>query len=281
MNLAALLLTMIMTAEPAAVDSQLELKVMSFNLRYGLANDGENAWQHRRDLLIETITEQEPDILGTQECQEMQAEYLAEKLPGYRWFGMPRSSRVMDEMTAIFYKKGVLDPVETGTFWLSETPDIPGSISWDSSLPRIATWAKFLHRKTGRILFYFNTHFDHRGEQARQESAKLLLARISALPAGVPAILTGDFNTFEASPAWTTLTQGGLQDAWRTAAEKAGPEGTFHGFRGIEAAGEGRIDWIMLWGPIEVLRAECITKNQDGRYPSDHFPVATRIRISG
>lgn len=280
MVLGALLLGMLTAAEPVAAESGAPLAVMSFNVRYAMANDGENAWPLRKDILIDTIKQFEPDIVGTQECLEMQAEYIAGKLPEYRWFGVPRSSRPLDEMTAVFYKKNALDPIETGTFWLSATPEAPGSKSWDSSLPRIATWAKFLHKKTGQILYYYNTHFDHRGPQAREESARLLLQHIAGRPAESPVILTGDFNTPENSAPWKTLTEGGLQDAWLAAPDKSGPEGTFHNFRGLENAGAARIDWLLFRGNLTVQRMECVTFNKAGKYPSDHFPLIGNLVLA-
>lgn len=280
MVLGMLLVALITSAEPAATESGTPLVVMSFNVRYATANDGENAWPQRRDILIETIQQFGPDILGTQECLELQADYIAGKLPEYRWFGVPRSARPLDEMTAVFYKKDTIEPIETGTFWLSEYPNIPGSKSWDSSLPRIATWAKFLHKRNGQILYYYNTHLDHRGPQAREESAKLLLQHIAARNSDFPVILTGDFNTAENSNPWKTLTGGGLQDAWLAATDKSGPEGTFHNFRGIENVGDARIDWLLFRGPLSVERMDCITFNKEGKYPSDHFPIAGSLMLA-
>lgn len=256
------------------------ITVMSFNVRYGSAPDGEDAWPRRRDILIETIRRYDPDIVGTQECLEFQAEYIVQELPAYRWFGAGRTQgpALTDEMTAILYKKDVFTPLETGTFWLSETPDHVGSKSWDSSLPRITTWARFRHRASGRQFYCFNTHFDHRGATAREMSAGLVAQRIQNLPSEMSVILTGDFNApAETSAPWKSLTQCGLQDAWLTAAEHTGPTGTFHGFKGTAADSGGRIDWILYRGPLQAVACETIEYNDGGRYPSDHYPVLCRL----
>jgi endonuclease/exonuclease/phosphatase family metal-dependent hydrolase len=171
----------------------------------------------------------------------------------------------------VFYRKDRLRAVESGNFWLSETPEVPGSSSWDMSLPRMVTWAVFEDRKTKRRFTYFNTHFAHRGkvdDEARRRSALLIASR---MPKDGPFLLTGDFNAAAgASSAYSALVPP-LTDAWLTAKTKAGPEGTFHGFKGTPGA--NRIDWILFRAPWKVKSAAAITDSKDGRYPSDHFPV--------
>ncbi|MBI1317672.1 MAG: endonuclease [Candidatus Hydrogenedens sp.] len=249
---------------------------MTFNVRYGTANDGENAWPKRRELLVETIKEQDPDVLGVQECLPFQAEYIQENLRGYRWLGIGREFNGDGEMTAVFYRERALVPIESGNFWLSEKPDQPGSKSWDSSLPRIATWARFHHPESGRFLYYVNTHFDHRGEEAREESAKLIAKRVADI-AG-PVIITGDFNAIaEDSAPWKALIDSGLYDSWVSAAKKTGPDNTWSGFTGPSPDRQRRIDWILFKGPLDCAEAEIITKNDNGRYPSDHLPVVSKF----
>lgn len=257
------------------------LKVMAFNIRYGTADDGENAWPHRKDILVETIRTYDPDVAGLQECLDFQADYIVEQLPDYAWFGIGRDIGAGGEHTAILYKKKILAPVETGTYWLSDTPDTPGSRSWDSSLPRIATWGRFWHRERHFFFHLTNTHFDHRGEVARAISAELIADRVAALPADMPVIVTGDFNArAEDSIPWTNATAKGLTDAWVTAAERKGALYTFGGFRPLDDTREGRIDWILTKGPIAVTRCETVTYNKDGRFPSDHFPIFAELLIT-
>ncbi|HNR29820.1 MAG TPA: endonuclease/exonuclease/phosphatase family protein, partial [Candidatus Hydrogenedentes bacterium] len=187
----------------------------------------------------------------------------------------------LNQEMAVLYKKDVLSPLETGNFWLSETPDQIASKSWDSSLPRITTWALFHHRPTSRQFHFFNTHFDHRGATAREQSAALIAQRIRGLRESAPVIVAGDFNTAaESSAPWKTLIESGLRDAWQTAANPAGPTGTFHGFRGAASEGDARIDWILYRGSFEVLSCETVTHNAEGRYPSDHYPVIAVFKWS-
>jgi endonuclease/exonuclease/phosphatase family metal-dependent hydrolase len=258
-----------------ADEAQKTLKVMSFNIRYGTAPDKENAWPHRKDILVGCVKQCSPDLLGLQECLRFQAAYIAEQCPEYDWFGIGREADAEGEMVTIFYRRGRLIPLNGGNFWLSETPDIPGSKSWDSSLPRIVTWCRFYDNATQRTLFHFNTHFDHRGENARRESAKLLAQRIYSLAAEELVIVTGDFNAVaEESEAYQTLTAAGLSDAWINAAERVGPTTTWSAFKAPDLNAKTRIDWILYrGGALAPERCETVTYNQDSRYPSDHYPV--------
>ena len=236
-GLAALLIGLSASAE-------MTLNVMSFNLRFGTARDGEDSWDHRRDRLVDTIRRQNPDIIGTQECLDFQAEYIVQQLPDYRWFGIGRDKDGSGEMTAILYKKDALVPVATGNFWLSETPEVPGSMSWDTSLTRLVTWIRFYHPQSGVFFYHFNTHFDHRGGEARAQSAALIAKRIAELGDKSPVVLTGDFNSDgDTTAPWETLTASGLRDAWVSAGNKKGPRATWCAFKAPEPDGN-RIDWI-------------------------------------
>jgi endonuclease/exonuclease/phosphatase family metal-dependent hydrolase len=261
--------------------AEFPLKVMTFNVRYGTARDGENAWPHRKEMLIKTIRDQDPDLLGLQECLAFQANYIQEAFPEYRWFGIDRDVSGLGEMTCIFYRHGIMDPVESGNFWISETPEVPASISWDSSLTRIATWARFYHRKSKTWFHYFNTHLDHIGVEARKQGITLVSERIAQLPENSVAILTGDFNsTAEKSAAYDVAMEQGFTDAWRVADEQVGPEVTFTAFKTPDFNKKDRIDWILFKGPITVSRCETITYSEEGRYPSDHFPVAAQLHVA-
>lgn len=248
------------------------LRVMTFNVRYPAKSDGINVWENRRDLLVETIRTYKPDLMGTQELFESQGKYIVEKLPEYKWIGVSRRGNQEDEYSAIFYRSARFKLIESGNYWLSETPEQPGSMSWDVTLPRMVTWGVFEDTANGRRFHYSNTHFAHRAQdaQARLESARLIAARLRKLPEPAALLLTGDFNTGAGSPPHTLLTEF-LKDAWMNAKERKGPEGTFHGFSG--KPGNSRIDWILFRGPLSAVSAEVITHNKEGRYPSDHFPV--------
>ncbi|HNZ49571.1 MAG TPA: endonuclease/exonuclease/phosphatase family protein [Candidatus Hydrogenedentes bacterium] len=265
----------------AGVYAEVPLKVMTFNVRYGTALDGENAWPHRKDILIKTIRDQSPDLLGLQECLAMQADYIQAAFPEYRWFGIDRDVTGKGEMTCIFYRHADLYPVESGNFWLSETPEIPASISWDSSLTRIATWARFYHKESKSWIHYYNTHLDHRGEEARVQGITLISKRMAALPDGSVAILTGDFNaSAEKSRAYEVAMEEGFTDAWIAAEKREGPEVTFTAFKTPNLDKKDRIDWILFKGSVRVSRCETITYSENGRYPSDHFPVCATLHIA-
>jgi endonuclease/exonuclease/phosphatase family metal-dependent hydrolase len=252
------------------------LRVMSFNVRYPSKDDGPNLWELRRDLLVTTIRDKAPDLLGTQELFYEQGQYIVGKLPDYAWFGVSRRGNREDEHMGVFYKKDRLKLVDSGNFWLSETPDTPGSMSWDVTLPRMVTWGLF--ELAGKRFYYYNTHFAHRQQdaEARLRSAQLIADRIAKLPPEVPFILTGDFNSPAGGEPYKALT-GALKDAWTSTEKRAGPEGTFNGFQG-RATGP-RIDWILFRGPFRVVEAETITRNDNGRYPSDHFPVFSVLEL--
>jgi endonuclease/exonuclease/phosphatase family metal-dependent hydrolase len=268
----------LLTVFSAAGLSAESLKVMTFNVRYPAKSDGPDVWEQRRDLLVATVREKNPDVFGTQELFYEQGQYIVEKAPEYTWFGVSRRGDKTDEHMGVFYKPDVLRLVESGNFWLSETPEKAGSMSWNVTLPRMVTWGLFEVKKSGKRFYFYNTHFPHRGQdaQARVESAKVIQQRIAKLPKETPFVLTGDFNTDVGSAPYQTIAEG-LTDAWATAAKKSGPRGTFHGFKGTP--GEARIDWILFRGMARATEVETITKNQGGRYPSDHFPVFAALEF--
>jgi endonuclease/exonuclease/phosphatase family metal-dependent hydrolase len=249
------------------------LRVMSFNVRYPSKDDGPNVWEQRRDILVRTILAKDPDVMGTQELFHMQAEYIVEQAPAYAWFGISRRGNDQDEHMGVFYKKEKLRVIESGNFWLSETPETAGSISWDMSLPRMVTWALFERTADAKRFYFYNTHFAHRREDgnARLESAKVIAARLRALPQDMPVIVTGDFNAPAGNDVYDTMIEPGFEDAWTKAPKRAGPETTLSRWSGSQ---EGRrIDWILYRGGPQPTEAEIITYNEQGRYPSDHYPV--------
>lgn len=258
-----------------------DLGVMSFNIRYGSANDGENSWEHRRDIVVNMMQARSPDMVGMQECLDFQADYITEKLPQYRWFGVGREADASGERMAVLYKWKQFSPLEVTNFWLSETPEVPGSRSWDSACPRMVTAARFYHHRTRQCFVFCNTHFDHRSEAARQGAAQVLLKYVSSLGQAMPVIVTADFNSKAGdSVAWRTLVQGDIRDAWLVADKTAGPPVTFGGFGPPEPGADARIDWVLVRGPIAVTHCETVLDQEGGRYVSDHFPVAARLRLA-
>lgn len=258
-----------------------DLTVMSYNILNGGAwKDGEHAWSNRKNMVVNAIKQCPPDILGVQECFDYQAEFLAASLPDYHWFGIGREADGGGEMTAVFYRKDLLSPVETGHFWLSDTPDVPGSRSWGTHCTRMVTWARFRNRETGTVSYFLNTHFDHGSEEARLGAARLLTERIEELPEGLPVIVAGDFNaTGGHSTPWQKFVDSGFSDAWRVAAHRVGPAVTFCNFTPPPQGEQSRIDWILCRGDVKVALCETVTYQEDGHYPSDHLPVLAKVRL--
>lgn len=264
----------VMAAENLVVHDPGILRAMSFNIRYGSAGDGSNSWEHRKELVADTISQYKPDIVGLQECLLIQAEYLATQLPEYHWYGVGREADGGGEYSAVLYKKETFSPVRAGTFWLSETPNKPGSKSWDASNVRIVSWVLFHEPASDRFFYHYNTHFDHRSAKARTEAAKLLRDHIAKRNPAYPVIVTGDFNApAEQSEPWEILTGSGLSDAWLEAAEQIGPTQTFGGFGPPSEDDDRRIDWILFQGDFAVKKCETVLYHKQGRYPSDHYPI--------
>ena len=274
--------------ERAVADGKpADVRVMSFNIRFGTAADGDNHWEKRKQFLVDTIKAFDPDLLGTQETLAFQRDYLAENLQGYDVIGVGRDDGGENgEMMALFFKQSRFEKIEEGHFWLSQTPEQPGSISWDSALPRMVTWVKLRDRRqaNAKPILFFNTHFDHRGAEARVESARLLRSRVVELGAGCRVVVTGDFNTGEESEPYKALfaKYGGarspLRDAYRVAfPERATNEGTFSGFKADATSGP-RIDWIAVSRDWRVVRASIDRTAREGRTPSDHFAVTAVLR---
>jgi endonuclease/exonuclease/phosphatase family metal-dependent hydrolase len=273
---------------PMQASGSATVRVMSFNIRYGSADDGPDRWALRRDLVMDTIRRFDPDLLAIQECLAGQAEFLRERMPDFDFVGIGREDgRAQGEMAAILFRHDRFERVDHGHFWLSETPQIPGSVGWDASHTRICTWVKLRDRRSaGWECVCFNTHFDHAGATARRESAKLLRQKMRDIAGDASVIVTGDFNA-PADPdvdgPFALLTArfagGPLTDTHRVI--HAGPtehEGTFNAFRGIERG--PRIDWILVDDGFEVIDAGIDRSNNEGRYPSDHFPVTAVLRWS-
>ncbi len=272
------------TAPPAGGqdDTPVPLGVMTFNIRTSSGNDGDNGWMHRRTLVAKTIERLAPDVAGLQEALDEQVEYLADALPGYRWLGADRGlngGTGLSEYTPIFYRREALIPIASGTFWLSSAAG-PTGVGWRRNVSRIVTWARFHHRESGRRFHVFNTHLTLRRGQRQIDSAERIAGRVAALPAGSAVVVTGDFNAIaEISETWLAATGRGLQDAWLLAGERIGPPRTSNDFRPPELANPGRIDWILVGGPVRVRSVETIIDHDDGRYPSDHYPVVAQLQL--
>lgn len=263
-----------------------DLTVVSFNIRYGTAADGANHWDKRRVFLIETIMTLNPDLLGTQETLGFQRDYLAQQLADYDHLGVGRDDgKEAGEMMALYYRRARFEKLESGHFWLSESPDVVGSKSWDSSLPRMVTWVKLRDRNQpdSPSILFFNTHFDHRGTTARLESSKLIRRKIIEIGKECRVVLTGDFNADQQSPPYEALfgsidsQESPVIDTYRSAhPERQANEGTFSSFKAAETTG-ARIDWIGVSRDWKIRSAEIDRTSRDGHTPSDHFAVTAKL----
>jgi endonuclease/exonuclease/phosphatase family metal-dependent hydrolase len=253
------------------------LRVMTFNVRLLTDSDGPNRWEARRALMAKVIAQENPDLIGTQELFQRQGDELVARLPQYAWFGQGRRGGAGDEHMGVFYRKDRLRVLASGDFWLSDTPETIGSISWGNLYPRMVTWARFQRLADGATFVLYNTHFPYREEDepARERCAALIVARLRQLSADEPVVLTGDFNTLPDGPTHTLLTAA-LTDAWTAAPRRLGPPATFHNFTG---KADGRIDWILSRG-LQAKSAKTVTTHRRGRYPSDHFPVVVDFELS-
>lgn len=261
----------------------LQVTVMTYNLRFDTVNDGVNRWDARKEYVAALIRHEEPHVLGTQEGLRHQLDYLLTELPGFAFVGVGRDDGAdAGEFSALFYDSTRVELIRgtAKTRWMSETPDVP-SKSWDAALPRIVTYASFRIRSTGDTLDVYNTHFDHVGQLAREQSARLILDWIRDESAGKEVVLLGDFNITPDNPAYgaiVSLHDVPLRDAL-TASESApvGPAFTFEGFAVRNSADARRIDYIFVSEHLRVLRHATISAFRDGRYPSDHLPVVAVI----
>jgi endonuclease/exonuclease/phosphatase family metal-dependent hydrolase len=261
------------------------IRAMTFNIRYGTAPDAEHAWPLRRELAFHLIGDFAPDVLGVQEALRFQLDEIRHALPHYGEVGVGREDgREEGEYSAILYDRRRLDLLDHGTFWLSDTPELPGSRSWGNRFPRVVTWARFRHRHAGLTFHVFNTHWDHESQPARLNSAALLLERIRdrAVPDD-PVLVMGDFNAGEDNPAFQALLatpepgRPPLYDTFRAVHPHARLTGTYHAFTGDRDS--DKIDAILASPRWETLDAEIVLFNHDGLYPSDHFPVTATLRL--
>ena len=264
-----------------ACGSATSLSVMTFNMRYDNPEDGQNNWRFRRERIAGVIKAQEVDVLGTQELLSNQFNDLSGLLTGYQGVGVGRlDGAESGEYCAVFFRKDRFTLLDSGTFWLSETPEVVGSLGWDGACERIATWV-VLRDRDGRELFFIDTHLDHVGQVARDEGVSLLMKRIETLSGGRPVILTGDFNSEPGSSVVAHVQNDGvLRDAKAIAAQRSGTDWSFSDFGQIPEAERPLLDYIFVSGDIEALRYEVLPDTFDGGYVSDHAPVMAVVKIA-
>lgn len=255
------------------------LELMTFNIRYGTANDGDNVWKNRRDLVTSLVRSELPDVLGVQEALKFQLDEMDEAMPGYAWVGVGRDDgEQAGEYAPIFYNTDKLKLLRSGTSWLSDTPMQPGSASYGNTIPRIFTWAEFttLHSGRPKTFYVLNAHLDHQSPESRLKSMQQIRSvlqeddRFSAQP----CFVMGDFNCAPDSEPMQTL----IGDGWAEAVDEQADTGTFHGFTGD--VGDKRIDMILVPDRCEIVEAEIITLGGEGGiWPSDHYPVRAIVTL--
>jgi len=260
------------------------LAVMSFNIRYGTADDGENAWPKRRELVFEMLREEAPHVVGLQETERFQLDELRTALPDYGEVGVGRDDgNTAGEYSPILYDKRRVEVLDQGTFWFAEQPATPGAIAWGANLPRICTWIRARDKSNGREFYFYNMHWDHESQNSRQRSADLVLKRISERAnQDAPVVVTGDFNADEANPAFVRLVSSerlGLADTFRRTHPEEKAVQTFHGFQGGSDRG-GKIDAVLVSPEWEVKDARIVRTHRGKLYPSDHYPVTATIELS-
>lgn len=260
-----------------------DLRVMSYNIRLDVASDGENTWSNRKELLAGMIRYHHPDIVGLQEAQRHQLDFLSQALPDYAWLGVGRDDgKDAGEFMAILYRKDAVYPLQNSTFWCSPKPAAPG-LGWDAACNRVVTWGRFALKNSGMEFYLFNTHLDHMGVTARKESARLLMDSVNAVSGNLPVVITGDFNSAPDDAPYAAVVDRNSRRTFLDAAVVTqqphhGPDGTFNGFQ-IAQYDRRPIDYIFVSAGTDVLTHATLTDSYHGRFPSDHFPLLAVIRL--
>lgn len=257
------------------------MKILTCNIRVSHAQDGTNNWAFRKDLCAEIILAQAPDIICFQEMRKDQFDDLSLKLPGYHSYGMADTPTGRSTVNCIFYRADQYTKISAGGFWLSETPHIAGSQSWDSSCIRIANWIRLEDRVTRAEFRVVNTHLDHISQPARENQARLIVEDALAYPENYPQILTGDMNCDFTNAAIENFKAGGWHDTYCAVHGTENPGLTYHAFKGdqFDALDIGKMDWIFTRGAVQTTDATVIADSAEGRFPSDHYFISASLTI--
>lgn len=255
------------------------LKVMTFNIRLALESDKENSWSHRKTEALQLMDYYHPDFFGVQEAVPQQMIDIKTGLKNYDFVGVGRDDgKDKGEYSALFYDTEKLQVLESGTFWLSETPDAP-SKGWDAAYPRICTYALFKMKKGGKKFWAFNTHFDHIGNVAREKSATLILEKIKNLNTkNLPVVLTGDFNLTDDTTPIKIISQNLSNTYYHSLKKPYGPRGTFTAFD-INKIPTERIDYIFVKDFVTETFRTINDRRENLLYPSDHFPILVTLQF--
>lgn len=262
---------------------KIKMKCITLNLRFDNKRDGINKWDNRKERVSQFLNDEVADVICLQEVLNRQLNDLDHALNDYAHVGVGRDDgKTRGEYAPIFYKKKKYEEQEAGTFWLSEHPDSVGSVGWDASLPRIATWIRLRDKKTGRLFVVINTHFDHIGRKARQQSAELIKYWITENINHLPVILAGDLNVTEESEAYRSLTaeKSPMVDAFKVCKKKEGVNYSFHNFGRTSTISRAKIDYIFVSRDAKVKSVYIPHEAPiEGMYLSDHNPIIAHIHI--
>jgi endonuclease/exonuclease/phosphatase family metal-dependent hydrolase len=278
-------------AAPADFD---ELRVMSFNVRFAKPGHSEEAKENnwndakfpRRERTIRVIKEYSPDVLGVQEARDLQITDLKHALPDYEFYGIGRDDgKLSGEFSAIFFRNRRFAQTDAGSFWLSPTPDKPGTTFSFNKLPRIASWVRLKDKQSDREFVLLNMHWDHQDSKAREQAAALVRERLDKIGGDLPLLVVGDLNSFEDTPAFKTLinakdaTGRKLADSFRALRPDRSPdESSFNDWRGTLKG--SRIDFILHTSEFTPVAADIVRTSYDGRWASDHYPVTATLKWS-
>lgn len=277
-NIILFFMTFILVSQSGYATKRNEILTASFNIRYENTQDGINAWSNRKEQVKSLIRFHDFDIFGIQEGMINQVKGIAE-LDQYAWIGKGRDDgKEAGEHCAVFYKKERFKLLESGNFWLSETPDIP-SLGWDApNCKRICSWGKFKDLDSKKTFFFFCVHFDHQGKEARRQSGILMVEKIRKIAGGSPVICVGDFNSIPDTEQIGTI-KTLLNDAYEVTIQPPyGPVGTTNGFK-FDAPMKHRIDYIFVSKQIKVQKYGVLTDAYEQRYPSDHQPIVALVKM--
>jgi endonuclease/exonuclease/phosphatase family metal-dependent hydrolase len=266
-----------------------EVDVMTFNVRYGTADDGPNRWELRREHLFDLIRERSPDVLGVQEAHGFQIEEIMARVPGYRLLGRKREGPHGEEHSSILYKPERFQVDGWGTFWLSDTPEKP-SATWGNSTYRTCTWARFVDVQTGSGFYIYNTHLtgERNEREAQWKSTLLIIEHMADRKHPDPVVFTGDLNAPEDHQVIDYIKGGGRSagapairfvDSFRELHPDATEVRTRTNFQIGNTRGSKKVDYVFVEPGVKVLEAEIVRDSRDGRYPSDHFPVTAKLRL--
>jgi endonuclease/exonuclease/phosphatase family metal-dependent hydrolase len=253
------------------------LKVMTYNIRYATEQDGINAWSKRQNKVFELLKREDPAIIGLQEALQSQIKDILDNLKEYDYIGVGRDDgKTKGEYSPILYKKSLYQIIEQSTFWLSETPTIAGSKSWDAAITRVATWARVKDKKSGKDFIVINTHFDHLGTVARKNSAEILKSKAAEISKGLPVIIMGDFNCTRKEEPYKVMME--PKEPILSDPAPANPPGTYCTFQ-VDSTPCIAIDYIFYTKEWSSQKYGVITDNDGKNYPSDHLPVTVQLAI--